>query len=133
MYSEQERAFLAAHIWGVLATGRSDGSPQQTMVGYTIDDTGRVLISTQTSTAKYRNAVRQPKVSLTVPDERVNVMIYGTADIIDADPERAELSADVLAVVRGPERPDPSSIIEWLDEQKRIVLRITPHRVLYHE
>ena len=64
---------------------------------------------------------------------RVNVMIYGTADIIDADPERAELSADVLAVVRGPERPDPSSIIGWLDEQKRIVLRITPDSVLYHE
>src|SRR3954469_20134777 len=133
MYTEQERAFLRAHRWAVLATSRRNGSPQQTMVGYTLDDGGRVLISTQPSTAKYRNAVRQPKVSLTVPDERVNVMMYGTAQIIDVDPERAELTADVLAVVRGPERPDPSSIVGWLDDQKRIVLRITPDKVLYHE
>jgi PPOX class probable F420-dependent enzyme len=133
VYTEQERDFLAAHTWGVLATGRRDGSPQQTTVGYTLDDAGRVLISTPTSTAKFHNAVRQPKVSLTVPDGRVNVAIYGTAEIIDADPERAELSADVLAVVRGPNRPDPSSIVGWLDEQKRIVLRITPRKVMYHE
>ena len=103
------------------------------MVGHTLDDPGRVLISMQTSTAKYRNVARQPKVSLTVPDQRMNVTIHGSAEIIDTDPERAELSADVLAVVRGPDRPDPGSIIDWLDEQNRIVLRITPERVLYHE
>jgi hypothetical protein len=103
------------------------------MVGYTLDDNGRVLVSTQTFTAKYRNATRQPKVSFTVPDVRVNVTIYGTTEIIATDPERAERSADVLAVVRGPERPDPASIVEWLDEQERIVLRITPYKVLYHE
>ena len=133
MYTEQQRAFLAAHTWAVLATGRRDGSPQQSIVGYTLDDAGRILISTPKTTAKFRNAVRQPKVTLTVPDGRVNVVIYGTAEIIDSDPERAELSADVLAVVRGPERPEPSSIVGWLDEQHRVVLRIEPAKVLYHE
>src|SRR3954451_25287977 len=133
MYTDQERAHLQGHKWAVLATSRRNGSPQQTMVGYTLDDSGRLLISTQTSTAKYRNTVHQSKVSLTVPDVRVNVTIYGSAEIIDTDPERAELSADVLAVVRGSERPEPSSIIGWLDEQNRVVLRITPEKVLYHE
>ena len=52
----------------------------------------------------------------------------GTAEGIESDPERAELSADVLAVVRGPERPEPAAIIGWLDDNQRTVLRVTPRR-----
>ena len=132
MYTDEQRAFLADHRWGVLATGRADGSPQQAMVGYTLDDAERVLISTQAFTAKWRNALRQPRVSLTVPDGRVHVVIYGVAEAIDSDPQRAELSADVLAVVRGPDRPDPASIVAWLDENQRTIMRITPQKVLLH-
>ena len=133
MYTDEQRAFLRAHRWGVLATARSDGSPQQAMVGYTLDEQERVLISTQTFTAKWRNAVRQPSVSFAVADNRLHVVIYGVAEGIDTDPERAELSADVLAVVRGPERPDPASIVGWLDDNRRAVLRITPSKVFLHE
>jgi PPOX class probable F420-dependent enzyme len=133
VYTDEQRTFLEDHRWGVLATGRADGSPQQAMVGYTLDDAGRVLVSTQSFTAKWRNARRQPRVSLAVPDGHVHVVVYGVAEAIDGDPERAELSADVLAVVRGPERPDPSSIIGWLDENQRTILRITPQKVLLHE
>ena len=68
-----------------------------------------------------------------MPHGRVHVVVYGTAETVDEDPERAELSADVLAVVRGPDRPDPSSIVGWLDEQHRVVLRITPDKILMHE
>ena len=60
-------------------------------------------------------------------------MIYGTAETIDADPDRAELSADVLAVVKGPDRPDPSTIAGWLDEQRRTVLRVNPQKALIHD
>lgn len=133
LYTDEQEAFLREHRWAVLATGRADGSPQQAMVGYTLDDEGRVLILTQAFTAKWRNALRRPKVSLTVPDGRVHVVIYGVAEGIERDPERAELSADVLAVVRGTDRPDPSSIVGWLDENQRTILRITPQKVLIHE
>ena len=132
-YTDEQRSFLADHRWAVLATGRGDGSPQQAMVGYTLDDQGRILVSTPTTTAKWKNAARRPTVSLTVPDGRVHLVVYGTAEGITTDPERAELSADILAVVRGPDRPDPASIVGWLDEQRRGVLRITPEKVLLHE
>jgi PPOX class probable F420-dependent enzyme len=95
IYTDEQREFLESHRWAVLATGRQDGSPQQSMVGYTIDGEGRILISSQTFTAKVRNTRRLPRVSLTVPDGRVHVAVYGTAEIIENDPERAELSADV--------------------------------------
>lgn len=103
------------------------------MVGYTLDGEGRVLVSTRAFTAKWGNTRRQPRVCLTVPDGRVHLVVYGTAEGIETDPERAELSADVLAVVRGPDRPEPSTIVGWLDEQQRTVLRITPEKVMIHE
>lgn len=132
-YTDEQRDFLDNHVWGVLATGREDGSPQQSMVGYLVDDEGRLVISVKAYTAKWKNALRQPKVSLTVPDGRAHLVVYGAAETIDRDPERAELTADVFAVLSGGERPDPESIVETLDEQERTVLRITPDKVLFHE
>jgi PPOX class probable F420-dependent enzyme len=133
VYTDEQRRFLLDHVWGVLATGRADGSPQQSLVGYALDGDGRILVLTQAVTAKWRNALRQPRVSFTVPDGRVHVVVYGEAEPIDADPERAELSADVLAAVRGTDRPDPASIVDWLDADQRRVLRITPQKALIHE
>jgi hypothetical protein len=103
------------------------------MVGYVLDEEGRVLILTQASTAKWRNALRQPRVCLAVPDGRVHAVIYGVAETIACDPERAELSADVLAVMRDSVRPDPGSIVGWLNENNHTILRVTPRKVLFHE
>jgi PPOX class probable F420-dependent enzyme len=126
-------AYANDHLWAVLATGRSDGSPQQSMVGYVIDDEGRIVVSAKAYTAKWKNAVRQPKVSLTVPDGRAHLVVYGTAETIDADPLRAELTADVFAALGGEqvERPDPASIVDTLNEQQRTVIRITPTKTMY--
>jgi 3-(3-hydroxy-phenyl)propionate hydroxylase len=125
--------FLRAHTWAVLATGRGDGSPQQSMVGYAVDDEGRLLISAKAFTAKWNNAVRLPKVSITVPDGRAHLVIYGTAETIDADPLRAELTAQVFAALSGNPPPDPADLTSILDEQQRTVLRITASKTLLHE
>jgi PPOX class probable F420-dependent enzyme len=125
--------FLRDHTYGILATGRRDGSPQQSMVAYVVDDQGRIVISAKAYTAKWKNALRQPRVAFTVPDGRIHLVIYGDAEAIDADPERAELTADVFAGLSGTDRPDPASIISMLDEQQRTVLRITPTGQALHE
>jgi Pyridoxamine 5'-phosphate oxidase len=59
-YTDLELEFLSTHRWAVLATGRRDGSPQQAMVGYTLDGEGRILVSTRAVNAKWHNALRQP-------------------------------------------------------------------------
>lgn len=133
MFTGEQRRFLAGHVWGVLATGRADGSPQQSLVGYALDTDGRILVLTQAGTAKWRNAVRRPQVSFAVPDDRVHVVVYGAAEAIDADPERAELATHVLAAVRGTDPPEPASIVEWLDADERRILRITPQKAFMHE
>ena len=77
------------HRWAVLATGRRDGLPQQSMVGYTLDGEGRICLHAGVH-GEGSQPRRLPRVSLTVPDGRVNVAVYGPAEIIEADPERAE-------------------------------------------
>jgi PPOX class probable F420-dependent enzyme len=132
-YTDEQRAFLDVHTWAVLATGRRDGSPQQSMVGYAVDREGRIVVSAKAYTAKWRNAVRQPRVSLTVPDGRAHMVVYGTAEAIDADPARAELTADVFGALSGGTRPDPSTLGDLLDQQQRTILRITPDKVVFHQ
>jgi PPOX class probable F420-dependent enzyme len=131
--NEQEQTFLESHVWAVLATTRRDGSPQQSMVGYVVDDEGRLVISTKAYTAKWHNVRRRPSVSLTVPDGRVHLVIDGTVELIEDDPQRAELTADAFVAMFGGDRPDPSAMVPQLDEQQRTVLRLTPKSVRYHE
>ena len=128
--TDEQRAYLTDHMWAMLATSRKDGSPQASMIGYVLDEEDRLVISIKSYTAKWKNALRQPRVAVMVPDGRTNATIYGTAECIDTDPLRAELTADVFERLSGTARPDPTSIIPTLDEQQRTVLRITADKVL---
>ncbi len=130
-WDPDHRKYLDDHLWAVLATGRADGSPQQSMVGYVVDDEGRLLISAKAYTAKWKNARRQPKVSVTVPDGRAHLVIYGEAETIDADPLRAELTALVFARMGGTDPLDPATLVDSLNEQQRTVLRITPAKAMF--
>ena len=131
-WDSEHREFAEMQIWGILATGRKDGSPQQSMIGYTIDEHGRIIMSVKHDRAKWKNVLRQSKVSLSVSSGRDCLIIYGSAETIAEDPLRAELTADVVAKLRGVERPDPTTLTEFLDEQKRTVLRITPTKTIFH-
>ena len=131
-WNSEHREFAEMYIWAILATGRKDGSPQQSMIGYTIDDKGRLIMSVKNDRAKWKNVLRQPKVSLSVSSGRDCLIIYGSAETIAEDPLRAELTADVVAKLRGVERPDPTTLTAFLDEQKRTVLRITPDKTIFH-
>ena len=101
------------------------------MVGYAVDDDGRLLISVKSYTAKWKNALRQPVVSLTVPDGRAHLVVYGKAELISSEPARSALTAQVFAALSGAPAPEPSSIVEMLEEQQRTVLRVTPEKAIF--
>ena len=77
--------FLRAHHRAVLATSRSDGMPQLSPVTCTVDDDGRVLISTRETAVKTKNLRRRPRASLCVFTDTFFgewVQVEGDAEVI---------------------------------------------------
>jgi PPOX class probable F420-dependent enzyme len=76
--------FLQNHRLGVLATGRGNGTPQQSIVGYTFNGDD-VVVSTGSDTAKVKNISRRAGVSLAVTDGPTCVVVYGDARLLQGD------------------------------------------------
>ena len=82
-------AFLAAERIAVLAYVRSDGRPNQAPLWYSYRD-GTLWFSFETTSAKVRALRRDPRVTVTVQDERPPyraVIIDGTVEMSDLDDE----------------------------------------------
>ncbi|MEE2703746.1 MAG: TIGR03618 family F420-dependent PPOX class oxidoreductase [Myxococcota bacterium] len=132
MLTEEQRKFLGDHKQCVLATGRRDGSPQVSTVAYDFDGND-IVISAKSYTAKWLNALRQPHVALVVNDGHKQLVLYGSAETIEEDPLRVELTRRVFRRLTGNEPPPEERLLPMLDEQRRTILRITPDRVFMND
>jgi PPOX class probable F420-dependent enzyme len=131
--TEEMEAFLREQRIAAFATGRKDGSPQLSHVVYDYDGCD-IALSVKSYTAKWHNALRQPRVALLVHEGRKQLVIYGRAEAISEDPERLEVTARVFRRLTG--NPDFEATAEFakaMDEQKRTVLRITPEKATIQE
>lgn len=128
VFTPEMETFLSEHQVAALATGRRDGSPQLSHVVYDWNGDD-IAISVKSYTAKWHNAVRQPRVALLVHEGRKQLVIYGRADAIDADPERIELTARVFRRLTGkPDLAVTDEFVAAMNEQKRTVLRVRPEK-----
>ena len=116
--------FLAEHQWAVLSTGRRDGSPQASLIGYFWDGED-VVLTFRRSSAKYHNITRQPRVVMVVPDGRKAVTVYGDGELVEQDPARVDAYAALVASFGAPEAPR-EEIVRGLDEEDRVILRVHP-------
>ena len=133
VFTPEQEAFLKDHVWAVLATGRKDGSPQVSMIGYAWDGSS-ILVSIKSYTAKWRNALRQPRVALLVHEGRKQLVIYGRAQALADDPERLDVSRQVFERLSGkPVDVAEDEFREMLDGQKRTVLKITPESAMMND
>jgi len=82
--------FLKERHLGVLATGRRNGTPQQTILSYNFDGKD-VVISTGDATAKVKNIRKRPGVSLAVTDGPRCVVVYGDARLLQGAEAEAYL------------------------------------------
>jgi PPOX class probable F420-dependent enzyme len=125
--------WLRDHTLCTLATGRRDGSPQQTLVSYGYDGK-QILISTAVDRAKWLNSKRQQRVSLLIQDGRQYVVVHGRAEHVEADPERLELTKQVPGYQRRLERHngDEQAVVRELNEEKRAILRVIPDKIVPH-
>ena len=103
MTPDEARAFLREHHNAVLATFRRDGRPQMSPVGATVDEQGRVIVSTRAPAMKTRNLRRDPRVSVLVMNRGFYgdwAQVEGTAEIVE-QPEAIELLVDYYRRMAG--------------------------------
>ena len=125
--------WLREHSLCTLATGRRDGSPQQTLVSYHYDGND-IIISTCSDRPKWMNSKRQPRVSLLVQDGRQYTVVYGQAQHVESDPERLELTKRVGGWKRRVDKyhGDEQAALRELNEEKRTILRVVPDKIVPH-
>ncbi len=121
--------FVADHHHAVLATHRRDGSPQLSPVACSVDDDGRIVISSRESGIKTKNLVRDPNASLCVISDGFFgewVQVDGRAEVVSL-PEAMEPLVDYYRQVSG-EHPDWDEYRAAMERERRVVIRVTPER-----
>jgi PPOX class probable F420-dependent enzyme len=129
---ERQAEFLRSMPNAVLATNRSTGGPQVTPNWYLW--TGDSFhISTAAWTAKVRNILRDPNVSMCIDDPVSGdyVAIYGRASVIDGPAARDP----TLELIRK-YRAEPDVIPHWERinaDNDRVIIAVAPERILWRE
>jgi PPOX class probable F420-dependent enzyme len=122
---EQARAFIRTQHRAVLATIRKDGAPALTPVTVSVDDAGRVVISTRQTAYKVKNLRRDPRAWLCVmPDSFFGswIQIEGIAEIVEL-PEAMEPLVAYYRSVSG-EHPDWDDYRAAMVRDRRVLVRI---------
>ena len=126
---ESARQFLRDNHRAVLATTRSDGSPQLSPITVGLDDEGRAIISTRETAMKVHNLRRRPRAWLCL----LNDGFFGDWGQVEGDveiiplPEAMDLLVGYYRSIAG-EHPDWDEYRQAMIDQRRVVLRLTIDR-----
>ena len=123
---DEARAHVRQHSHAVLSTVRRDGTPQMSPVGATVDDAGRVVVSSRETAYKTRNVRRDPRAWLCVfPDEFYGpwVQVEGSVEVLSL-PDALEPLVDYYRRIAG-EHDDWEDYRRAMLAEQRCLLRIT--------
>jgi PPOX class probable F420-dependent enzyme len=122
------RAFLDETRFASLATINPDGSPQQSVMWYQLQD-GKVMMNTKRGRKKDLNLARDPRASICIEDGQRFVTIAGTVELIE-DQARAQADIKALAIrYDGPEQAEESARNSF-GKQERITLLLSIDHVI---
>jgi PPOX class probable F420-dependent enzyme len=120
--------YLQDHRLCVFATGRKDGSPQQSYIGYQFDGK-QFLLGGQESSFKMKNLRRNPGCSMVVTDGRGFLLVYGTAELVDDEGEMAKLQ-ERFGTREAPPRPAGAPAPPPRPMGKRVNILMTPTKFI---
>jgi len=126
---QRAQEFLRNHHRAVLAAFRHDGRPQMSPVLATVDETGRVLISSRETAVKVRNLRRDPRAALLAMSDRFFgdwVQVEGTAEIVSL-PEAMDPLIDYYRRSAG-EHPDWDDYRASMERERRVIVRFAIER-----
>jgi PPOX class probable F420-dependent enzyme len=122
-------AFLGGLHFASIATIDPDGAPRQAVAWYRLEPDGRILLNSRTPRRWCTNLLRDPRVSLSIPDVADGYRWLGLAGVVDEvvdDVERAR--DDIVALDRRyhPEGIDPAQEATFRSQPRvTFLVRIT--------
>jgi len=123
---DEARELLRRQHRAVLATWRSDGTPQLSPVTVGVDEAGYAVISSRQTAYKVRNLRRDPRAYLCVfPDSFFGgrwVQVDGTVTVLDL-PEAMEPLVAYYRSISG-EHPDWEDYRAAMERDRRVLLRL---------
>jgi PPOX class probable F420-dependent enzyme len=122
---DEAREVIREQHRAVLATIRSDGSPQMSPVLVAVDDDGRVLVSTRETALKVRNLRRDPRAWLCVlPDGFFGrwVQVEGRTEIVSL-PGAMDGLVDYYRRISG-EHDNWDDYRAAMGRERRVLLRV---------
>lgn len=135
MTSAEIEAFLKEPRYAVVGTNRVDGAPQLSPVWF-IYEGGLLFVGIEKASAKYRNLVRDGRISLCIhaghPDPRT-VMVYGRAEILEVDnPGVEDIRWRLTRLYKGPDE-EARRYRESRQGADSVILRVTPVKLISHD
>jgi len=123
---DEALAYVRRNSHAVLSTVRRDGTPQMSPVAATVDDAGRVVVSSRETAYKVRNLRRDPRAWLCVfPDAFYGpwVQVEGAVDVLSL-PDALEPLVSYYRAVAG-EHPDWDDYRRAMVDEQRCLIRVT--------
>jgi nitroimidazol reductase NimA-like FMN-containing flavoprotein (pyridoxamine 5'-phosphate oxidase superfamily) len=125
----EQAAFLAANRKAALATLDPAGYPHLVAMTYGVKD-GVFYMTSYAKAQKVLNIIRDPKVGLMIEaggaySELKGVMVRGVCDIIEGEDAVREAWAIISGNTATPRRRETSD-----SAAKRVVLKVTPHKIV---
>jgi len=123
---DEARAFLREHHYGVLAAIRPDGRPQQSPVTGTVDDAGRLVISSRETAYKVRNLRRNPQAyycGFTTAFFGNWIQVEGTAEVVSL-PEAMDGLVAYYRSAAG-EHPNWGDYRAAMVRERRVLIAVT--------
>lgn len=130
MTPDDARDFVREHHRAILVTRRRDDSPQLSPVVVTVDQAGRIVVSTRETAMKAKNLARDPRVSVCVfTDDFFGpwLQIDGRAEIV-AMPAAMDVLVEYYRSASG-EHPDWDDYRAAMERERRVAVLIDIERV----
>jgi PPOX class probable F420-dependent enzyme len=121
--------FIRSNHRAVMATFRADGRPALSPVLVTLDDKGRVVVSTRETAMKVKHLRRDPRVAMALISERFFgdwAQIEGRAELVHL-PDAMEPLVDYYRSVSG-EHPDWDDYRAAMVRDRRVLVRFAIER-----
>ena len=127
--TERFDQFISENRWAVVITLRKDGTPTSSINAFARDG-DQLIVSTQSHRLKAKTLRNDPRITLCIINnaEPFNfVSVEGTCEVESENV--LDATRKLFANISSAGWSEPENLDQWIIDQGRVILRVTPTRV----